>query len=46
MQARNAVIVATKEHLVVRVCVVAYHDATTSRVDDAAAVGMRVYAIA
>ena len=45
MQARNAVIMATKEHLVVRVCVVTDYNTTSSWVNDAVAVGVRIDAV-
>ena len=45
MQARNAIIVTTKENLIVWVGVVTDYDAASRRVHNAAAVGMRVDAI-
>ena len=46
MQARNAIIVATKENLIVWVCIVCDDDAAACRVHHAAAVGVRVDTIA
>jgi hypothetical protein len=46
MEARNAIIVAAKENLIVRVCVVSDHNAASRWVYDAAAVRMRIYAVA
>lgn len=46
MQARDAIIVATEENLIVWICVVSDHDTAARGVDDMAAVGMRVNAVA